>query len=64
MSQHADYDKCSSDVKFLDERDPIKGTQTAYINMHGRRAAIKASFATKKIFGMKVNIQLAVERAE
>ncbi|KAH7391942.1 hypothetical protein BKA66DRAFT_568348 [Pyrenochaeta sp. MPI-SDFR-AT-0127] len=52
------------DIRILDERDPINGTQIAYVNMQERKSAIEASFINGQVFGLKVNIELAVKRTE
>ncbi|KAF1953829.1 hypothetical protein CC80DRAFT_595399 [Byssothecium circinans] len=48
-------------ITILDERDPVKRTQTAYIDMDRREAARFASFIFGFIYGLRVDIRLAVE---
>lgn len=48
-------------VTLLSERDPVKGTRTAHVDMDSRRAAVYASFQHGHIFGLVVKIKLAVE---
>ncbi|EUC45285.1 hypothetical protein COCMIDRAFT_5490 [Bipolaris oryzae ATCC 44560] len=48
-------------VTLLSERDPVKGTRTAHVDMDSRRAAVYASFHYGHIFGLMVKTKLAVE---
>ncbi|KAH7077097.1 hypothetical protein FB567DRAFT_534532 [Paraphoma chrysanthemicola] len=51
-------------VKVLPIQDPIKRTKVAHVDMFTRKDAIHASFKTGHIFGLILNIELAVEEEE
>jgi hypothetical protein len=51
----------SVDVTLLPDRDPVKGTRAAHVDMDSRRAAVHASFEVGGIYGLVVKIKLAVE---
>jgi hypothetical protein len=51
----------SQDYKILPDRDLVKRTQTAHVDMYSREAAIRASYMTGSIFGLVLDIRLAVE---
>jgi hypothetical protein len=51
----------SQELKVLPVRDPVKRTKAAYIDMVTRAAAIRASYMTGDIFGLLLDIKLAVE---
>jgi len=50
------------EITFLPERDAVKRTQTAYVDMCTRDAAVQASYSVGSIFGLQLAIQLAVPR--
>lgn len=52
----------SEDVRLLPERDEIKGTKTAHMDMSTRQAAIRASHMTGGIFGLLLKLELVVEQ--
>ncbi|KAF1943473.1 hypothetical protein EJ02DRAFT_421315 [Clathrospora elynae] len=49
------------DVTLMNERDPIKRTKTAHVDMYTRKPAVRASYEVGAIFGLTLNIRLAVE---
>jgi hypothetical protein len=51
----------SRNLEILTEREPVKRTQTAYIDMYTRMAAKQASHTTGAIYGLMVNVRLAEE---
>ena len=55
-------DDYSTDITFLPDRDPLKRTQTAHIDMSSRKAAIQASYITGHVYGLIFDVKLAVER--
>ncbi|KAI4691472.1 uncharacterized protein J4E84_003766 [Alternaria hordeiaustralica] len=48
-------------ITILPEREPVKRTRTAYIDMDSRKEAIRASYEVGSIYGLIVKIKLAVE---
>ncbi|KAF2684698.1 hypothetical protein K458DRAFT_403684 [Lentithecium fluviatile CBS 122367] len=48
-------------VRLLDERDPVKGTRTAHVDMFTRTAARHASHTIGDIYGLRVHVRLAQE---
>jgi len=52
--------RCSRAIKILEIRDPVKRTRTAQLDMWTRNAAIRASFLYGSIFGLYLNMELAV----
>ncbi|KAF2832152.1 hypothetical protein CC86DRAFT_462519 [Ophiobolus disseminans] len=50
------------EFKILSGRDPAKRTQIAHVDMVTREAAVKASYMTGSIFGLMLDIRLAVEQ--
>jgi hypothetical protein len=54
----------SKELKLLPQRDPIKGTKVAHIDMVTRHYAVRASYMTGYIFGLLVDIKLAIEKEE
>jgi hypothetical protein len=50
----------SIDVTLLPERDPVKRTRTAHVDMDSRWAAVRASYEVGGIYGLVIKIQLAV----
>ncbi|USP79759.1 uncharacterized protein yc1106_07033 [Curvularia clavata] len=55
------YQKDIRDITLLPDRDPVKRTRTAYVDMSSRTAAVCASFEFGYIYGLKVQSKLAVE---
>ncbi|KAF2034728.1 hypothetical protein EK21DRAFT_107856 [Setomelanomma holmii] len=51
------------EIKVLAERDPVKRTKLAHVDMYTRDAAVRASFMVGHVFGLMLKIQLAVEWA-
>lgn len=51
----------SADITLLPDRDPLKRTQTAYIDMASRKAAIQAAYTTGEIYGLIFEVKLAVK---
>ena len=62
MSSITNADSHSVDIVLLPERDPLKRTQTAYIDMSSRKAVIQASYTTGEVYGLIFNVKLAVEQ--
>ena len=54
----------SREIRFLDEREPIKRTRTAYVDMYTRELAKRASRFIGHIFGLLVDINLAVDSVD
>jgi len=54
------FRRCSRAIKILEIRDPVKRTRTAQLDMWTRNAAIRASFLYGSIFGLYLNMELAV----
>ncbi|KAH6867031.1 hypothetical protein BKA58DRAFT_216328 [Alternaria rosae] len=48
-------------IAILPEREPVKRTRTAYIDMYSRDEAVRASYEVGSIYGLIVKIKLAVE---
>ena len=51
----------SVDVTLLPDREPVKRTRTAYVDMDSRKVAVRASYEVGGIYGLVVKIRLAVE---
>ncbi|KAF9692623.1 hypothetical protein EKO04_009519 [Ascochyta lentis] len=49
-------------IDLLSDRDPLRRTQTAHVDMSSREAAVQASYLTGHIYGLIVHIKLAVEQ--
>jgi hypothetical protein len=48
----------------LPERDPVKRIKVAHVDMVSRKHAVRASYTTGNIFGLLLNIKLAVEELD
>jgi hypothetical protein len=51
----------SVEVTLLPERDPVKRTRTAHVDMDSRKATVHASYEVGGIYGLVAKIKLAVE---
>ncbi|KAJ4321764.1 hypothetical protein N0V94_002731 [Neodidymelliopsis sp. IMI 364377] len=51
-------------ITFLPDRDPLRRTQTAHIDMSSKETAMRASYLTGAVYGLIVDIRLAVEKQE
>jgi hypothetical protein len=54
----------SQELKMLPDRDPVKRTKVAHIDMYIREAAIRASFMTGGIFGLLLDLKLAIAKED
>ncbi|KAH9860410.1 hypothetical protein J1614_011741 [Plenodomus biglobosus] len=52
------------DLKFLEMQDPVKRTKTVQLDMWTRRAAVMASYMYGSIFGLILDIKMAVATTE
>jgi hypothetical protein len=48
----------------LPDREPTNRSRTAYVDMVGRQAAIRASYLRGSIFGLVPDLKLALENEE
>lgn len=54
-------DNTSVEITFLPDRDALKRTRTAHVELSSRNAAIGASYITGQVYGLKFDVVLAVE---
>jgi hypothetical protein len=64
MPSITDANSYSVDIALLPDRDSLKRTQTAYIDMSSRKAAIQASYTTGEVYGLIFDVKLAVEQKD
>jgi hypothetical protein len=61
---HTNLVNNSQELKLLPERDSVKRTRVAHIDMLTREAAIRASYMSGSIFGLVLDIKLAIDKDE
>ncbi|KAF1845644.1 uncharacterized protein K460DRAFT_112107 [Cucurbitaria berberidis CBS 394.84] len=55
------YRHDTRDITLLNERDPIRRTRIAHVDFSTRMAAVRASYLVGHIFGLCLDIRLAIE---